>query len=186
MADASTTETSIIGTILTSLGAFLLLTVVVLPVSYVMNATIDRAWQIRVFAGIVAAMFAPLLFLGILVMHIFWPAQHYFGLFPVGDTTRLGWWAGLLSYFNKDLTGNGLQAIEASVLASLPRNEIGKVVNEEVNAAARAAGAEPDKGKYDALIDALRKAAGMATIISLPAANTNGQLVEGSAPVLEE
>jgi hypothetical protein len=186
MADASTTDMSIIRTILTSLGSFLLLTVVVLPVSYVMNATIDRAWQIRVFAGIIAAMFAPLLFLGILVMQMFWPAQHYFGLFPVGDTSRLGWWAGLLSYFNKDLTGNGLQAIEASVLASLPPAKGKKIVNEEVFKIARDAGAEPDKGKYDALIDALRKAAGMATIISLPAANTNRPQVEGSAPVLEE
>lgn len=157
MADASTTDNSIVSTILTSLGAFLLLTIVVLPVSYVMNATIDRAWPIRVFAGVVAAMFAPLLFFVILVMQFFWPTQHYFGLFPLGDTNRLGpVWAGMLSYFNKDLAGDGLRAAEAAVIASLPRNEGKGFVDEELFKAARKAGAERDESKYKTLVDAMR------------------------------
>jgi len=86
----------------TGLGIMVALTLVLLPISYVMNRYIYHHWTMRLLLAVLTVVALPIAWIGL----FFVPRIHYFGLVPLlrsGDATAAdpeGWFAGLWRFLN--------------------------------------------------------------------------------------
>jgi hypothetical protein len=150
------------------ISTLLLVTMILIPVSYVMNRFIYHHWIMRVALGFVAFVLFPFFFIGMIIMAFagLRPA-YYFGLIPSYlQTTTPGEPEGFFAIFFKILsiiphpflgfmnTEEDIAGYKASV-EPLMAAAGSPVVNEELFNAARDAGTIEDDVKWNVVMDRL-------------------------------
>ena len=152
----------------TGISTLLLVTMVLLPVSYVMNRFIYHHWIMRLSLGFVAFVLFPLFFIGMIIMAFagLRPA-YYFGLLPLAvqrtsPSDPVGFFAiffkilavivhPFFGFMNTEEDDAGYKASVEPLMAAAGS----PVVNEGLFNAARDAGTIEDDVKWNVVMDRL-------------------------------